>query len=301
MIGLNLKEQFLDALARDQADMGPVSLRKIYTALDLAAGLYVRETQGIRQTATITTVEDQQLYDLPTDFVRPYARKCRGYMKQRVLVAKYDAGDCVAWPVLTSYEQIFRANYSTSRETPRCFCIQPKVSAEAAVSGTASAAGAVAAGEAVLTDGSADFVSAGVGVRDVVINTTRNSAGVVLAVVSATQVRCALFPEGVNSWRDGDGYRIQPEARKQVCLDAPSAVAGHTFLLPYLAQPAPVFSDLGSWRLDDTACRAIAFEAAYLHSLSDKKLKANPAHHAMFVDAVKAERLRMAKASMEGV
>lgn len=301
MIGIDLRRQFLDALAQSQEDMVQLDLRKIYSALDHAAGLYVRETKGIKTSAQITTSAGSQSYDLPADFIEPCVRLAYGDLRRSVVVAKYTYDtDGLAWPHLVSYDKLFYCGGSEAVSVPRVFAIHPAATADAALTGSASADGALVSGEAVLTDAAATF-TATVSARDVVINTSRNSSGIVLQVVSDTQVKCALFPEGLQSWRSGDGYLIQPEARLQVVMEAPSADSGHVFTLPYIAQPAPVYSDLGSWRLDDTAGRAIAYEAAYLYSISSPKAKAVAAHHQIFKDAVRAARNRLAQKALEGI
>lgn len=300
MIGFDLRLQFLDALNQDQEDLVQVDLRRIYHALDMAAGLYVRETRGIRSDAVIATVADQQAYDLPPDFKAPSIRQQYGQLRRKVAVAKYDYDGNTAWVPMRSYEVVFRCNRTDNRQVPGCFAVRSAVAAKPSLTGSVTADGPVVAGEATLTDATADF-TASVSPRDVVINTTRNSSGVVLEVTDGQHIQCAMFPEGINSWRTGDGYRIQPEARPQVYLDAPSAVSGHTLTLPYIAQPAPVYADNRSWRLDDIACRAIAFEAAFLFSLSNPKMRTVSGHHDIFVDAVKAERRRLALRSLEGV
>jgi hypothetical protein len=155
-------------------------------------------------------------------------------------------------------------------------------------------------GAAVLTDHAAAF-TAGVYPRDTVVNVTRNSSGLVTATTDGTHVACALFPEGINSWRSGDAYLIQPQARQQIYLDAPSAESGHSFILPYMAKPAPVYTPFASWRLDAAACWAIAHEAAFLFAHANPKLKPVPAHHQLFLDAVRAARYRIASRRLAGV
>jgi hypothetical protein len=300
VIGIDLRQQFLDALNQDQEDLVLVDLRRIYNALDMAAGLYVRETRGIRSEAVIATVAGQQAYDLPSDFKTPAIRQQYGRLRRKVAVAKYVYDGNTAWVPMRSYEAVFRLNRTDNREVPGCFAVRSAAATKLALTGTATADGPLAAGEVTLTDAAADF-TASVSPRDVVVNTARNSSGVVLEVTDGRNIQCAMFPEGINSWRNGDGYRIQPEARPQVFLDAPSAVSGHTLTLPYIAQPAPVFADNRGWRLDDIACRAIAFEAAFLFSLSNPKIRTVSGHHDIFVDAVKAERRRLALRSLEGV
>lgn len=294
MNGLALKQAFLDALNEASEDMVKVDLRRIYDSLDAAALLYVRETKGITKTCTITTVAGQQSYDLSPDFIRITFKDRHGRLR-----GKYVYGDNTAWPAVRSYDAIFLANRSESQETPTCFAVIDKPDAETMIEGTTTAAGAVSGGKAQLTDASAAF-SGQVYARDTIVNTTRNSSGVVVTVTDDTHIQCALFPDGINSWRIGDGYRIQPQARRQVMLDAPSQSSGHFLILPYAAQQSPVYCESDAWRLDAVACRAIAQEAAYLFAESSPKLKPVKTHHQAFVDAIRAERTRMAQRILQG-
>jgi hypothetical protein len=295
-----MKELFLDAISQGQEDMVHADLRTIYGKLDEAVRLWVRETKGLTASTTISTVADQQAYDLPADFMKLYVRERTGSHFNRRFILKYSYDDNTAWPKLTSYEQIFRADYTDAKDVPASFAIIDKSAAPAALTGTTTADGALAAGKTTLTDSAASFSASTLAARDTVYNVTRKSSGFVLTVTDANNLVTALFPEGLNSWNSGDSYRIQPAARKQIYLDAPSAQAGHSIIVPYIAVPPPVFAENDAWRLDYTVCRAVVYEAAFLFSLSKKGMKANQAHHQIFMDELKAERYRLARRRIEG-
>lgn len=229
-----------------------------YDCLDAAALDFVRQTRILTAIATITTVEDQQRYDLPANFIEPYLKD-----RSRRFVAKYNDGTYDYWPRLTSFEKIYRANYSDSKDVPGRFAIRDKPAGETEVTGTATSAGAASAGRCILTDSAALFEST-VEVRDLIHNTTDGSSGVVLSVTDDTHLVCALFDGTDDDWTSSDAYVITPAANYETYLDAPSGTAGHTLYVPYLCMPSPVYSDYDTWRFPPMSCRAICYEAAWL-------------------------------------
>jgi hypothetical protein len=301
MNGLMLKKMFLSALNEAQEDMIAVDLFSIYSRLDEAAQIWVRETKSIRSTATITTVANQQAYDLPADFLGLYVRQQCAHQSNPRYVIRHDSadGNSTVYPVLTAYETIWRLNVSDPQTSPRAFAIVDKATSGATISGFTSAAGAVLNGKAQLIDAAAEF-SGFVTARDTVLNLSRESSGLIVRYVDGQTLNCALFPEGINSWASGDSYIIQPQARKQIHLDAPSAEDGGVISVPYIASPPPVYTELDAWRLDFVACRAIAYEAAFLHQMSARPGRANQGHHTIFMDALKAERYKLARRRIEG-
>lgn len=300
MNGLALKQEFLAALSRGAENMVNVGLREIWTKLDQVARIFATETRALSGQLSVVTVAGEQAYDLDPQFVaiRPLRFLTGSGMSLRQL-GRYTAEGVVSWPVLASFERIFAANCAAATSRPGCFAIVDKQEPLAFMSGTVTETGAVVMGEAELVDAGADFSA--LAPRDTVINTSRHSSGVVLEVLDGQRLKTALFPEGINSWRAGDGYLIQPQARKQVYLSAPAAVDGHVLTLPCSVLPAPVYSELGAWRLDAAACVAIAHEAAFLHAMTQPGLKAPPAHHQLFVNAVQTERFRAAERALKGI
>ena len=229
-----------------------------YDCLDAAALDFVRQTRILTAIATLTTVEDQQAYNLPADFIEPYLKD-----RSQRFVAKYNDGSYDYWPYLTSFEKIYRANYTDSKDVPGRFAIRDKPTAETTVTGTATSVGAASAGSCILTATGGTFTTT-VEARDIIHNTTDGSDGIVLSVTDDTHLVCALFDGTADDWSVSDAYVITPAANYQVYLDAPSATAGQSLYVPYLCMPSPVYSDYTTWRFPPMSCRAICYEAAWL-------------------------------------
>ncbi|MBU2547369.1 MAG: hypothetical protein KKB20_03070, partial [Proteobacteria bacterium] len=145
------------------------------------------------------------------------------------------------------------------------------------VTGTATAAGAATNGEAILTDSAAHFESA-VNPGDAIFNTTDESDGYVLSVTDDTHLVAALFNGSANDFSVSDAYVIVPAARKQVRFEAPSLTAGHTFLLPYLRKPLPVYSRYGRFPFPEAWLLAICYGAA-VRFLSDDETSEQKTRH----------------------
>jgi len=231
-----------------------------YDCLDAAALDFVRQTRILTAIADITTVEDQQVYDLPAGYIEPYLKDRPGRF-----VAKYNDGTYDYWPRITSFEKLYRANYEDSKDIPGRFAIRDKPTGESEVTGTATSAGATLAGRCILTNTEAAFETTAE-VRDIIHNTTDESDGVVLSITDDTHLVCALFGGTDNDWTSSDAYVITPAANYQVYLDAPSATADQTLSVPYLSMPSPVYSDYDTWRFSPMSCRAICYEAGWLFS-----------------------------------
>ena len=240
-----------------------------YEFLDQAAGNFCRETGALHSEVEITTVADQQAYDLPPDFIRPYMKDRAGRF-----YAKYYDGDTYSWPVLTEHEKIYRANLTDARSAPSRFAITDNPDKEALIEGTADAAGARSNGLCTLRDDSMAFTSTNrVWPRDVIHNTTDESDGYVVSVTDATHLSCALFGDKNCDWSQNDAYVIQPASEKRIVLDAPSESDGHTLTLPYVCMPSPVFSPFGFWRLPERVCRALVFSAAAMYEADAKRTR----------------------------
>ena len=257
--------------------------RVFFDCLDAAAVDFVRQTKILTATCSITTVEGQQRYDLPANFIEFYAKDRAGRF-----VGKYNDGSYDHWPRLTSFEKLFRANYTESRDVPSRFAIVEKEDSEEVVTGTATADGAATGGQCILQDDAAAFKSTAE-VRDIIHNVVDDSDGLVLSVTDDTHLVCALFDGTNDAWEDGDAYAIVPGSNRQIYLDAPSKTAGHVLTLPYICMPAPVYSDYGTWRFSPMSCRKIAYEGVWLFNLDyDEKAKLPQYQHLhdQFVDEV---------------
>lgn len=283
MNGMMLTREFLDFIDTRELSDDYIPQRKVYECLDAAAGIFCRETKSIRREAYLTAVAGNQAYDLPPDFIDLYLRSARG----RSIIRYYDGSE-YSWPSLTTQERIYRENRQTSLERPGHFAIVDKQTSETLVSGNATLAGTVVNGRCVLSDSTKLFTTTDrVWPRDIVYNATDGSMGHVLAAVSATSLYTALFDGTDNDWSLSDGYAIQPAAKKQLFLDAPSLESGHLIHVHYIGMPDPIFSDFDYWRLPARTCRAIAAGAASVFKLGKTEYRESQALGKLFADEIR--------------
>jgi len=291
MDGKKLTKLVLDALDEQSVSDNFADQRRIYENLDWAAEIFCWETGLLRTSIDITTVADQQAYDLPPDFIKLYMKNNRGKF---FLKYTYDT-DKVCWVYMVSYEKLFKANYTDPKNTPNFFSIIEKEDKESLITGTATADGAATGGECTLTDSTKKFLSDDkVYPRDIIHNTGDGSDGYVLSVTDDTHLKVALFDGTDNDFTNGDAYVIQPAAERQLVLDAPSENAGHTITIPYICTPSPVFSDYGFWRFRPRTCRAIAWGAASLFKVPKRQFKESKELGGHF--AAEVQRVRQVQA-----
>ena len=266
-----------------------------FDCLDAAVTEFVRQTRQLTASIAITTVEDTQLYNLPPDFIEPFAKG-----QKRRFYGKYSDGTNTFWPVLTSYEKIYRSNLTDSKEYPSRFAVIDKQTQDDPITGTATATHAASAGECVLEDSAASFEST-VSVRDIMHNTTDDSTGIVLKVTDDNNITCALFSGTNNAFTESDAYVIISAGNYQVYLDAPSKTADHTLTLPYICMPKPVYSDYGFWRFPPMSCRNICYEAAYLFKADyDFDPKRDKHLHDQFVNEIRNTNIETARRRLQG-
>jgi len=297
MDGKQLRRTLLDALDEEVANkLFNTDPRVLYDMLDAAACEYVRQIKCLHGSFPITTVEGQQAYDLPPDFLGFYMRNSR----DRYFVKYYD-GSNTSWPVICPYETIYMRNLTDNAEIPTCVAVIDKATSPAKLTGTTCAAGVQANGEAILTDAAKLFLTTNlVYPRDIVHNTTDGSDGLVLSVTDATRLVAALFDGSANGFGSGDSYVITRATAKQLYLSAPSDTAGHTITVPYLCKPNPVYADHARWRFDDVACRAIAHEAAFQYENRKNNTNVADRHHILFLSELTRSRQERAALAIEG-
>ena len=263
--GLQLKKWLCDALDEpddffDGDTKSQLTKRNAYRLLDEAAKYFLQITGALQAEVTITTVEDQQAYDLPVDFVRLKMRCPSGCH----VIKYYDAdADNYLFPRSETYENVYLDNQTVSAETPVSFAVREKQSTEDVLTGNVTSAGAAANGQCTLTDSGKLFTTTNlVYARDSVENVTDGSLGLVLSVTDATSLLTALFGGTDNDWTNSDAYRIYRQNRKQIYLDAPSKTAGDTITVPYIQMVDPVYSERGFWRFSEDVCWGICNRAA---------------------------------------
>ena len=236
-----------------------------YTSYDFlyeAAKALVDRTGCLRTYQEITTVADDDEYNLNPDFMRLYTKNASGDFY--VILNDGSNNYFLTWK---PYEEILYQNSPSSVAIPSHFCIIDSAFPDQ-VTGTATSAGAASGGECILTDTAADFTDVEAGA--IVHNTTDGSDGVVLEKNSTTSLDTALFGGSDNDWSSSDAYVIQPQARYQIFLDPPPSTADYTLTVHYIQQPAPVYADYRAYRFSDQYKEPLVKYAAWLYKYRDK-------------------------------
>lgn len=215
-------------------------------------------------TQTIPIVAGTTSYNLNTDFsgMALMDRDNREYIKWT-----YGGNDTFIFNEV--YANVIINNVSGSASIPSSWSVvtvdQDSVSN---ITGTATSAGATTNGECTLTDTAANFTLASVG--DNVFNTTDGSSGVIIEIVSGTQVKTALFDGTANDWTGSDAYVIVPQSRYKIVFSPePSATATATIV--YVKRPAPVYAPYRSYKLPPDAELAIVKFAAFMYKYKDRE------------------------------
>lgn len=176
------------------------------------------------------------------------------------------------WNGTSGTPSFYRIEQTSGQVTPDYFAIRDKQDKMTQVTGTATSAGDASAGECTLTDSAATFITSEyVTAGDIVHNTTDGSDGVILSITSDTQLVCSLFGGTGNDWDVDDAYVIQPQSRQEIFFDPPPSTAGYIVRVPYLARPAPVYSDYGVYDFRTHNMEAIIKYAAWLYKYRDSE------------------------------
>lgn len=236
-----------------------------------AALEYNRLTQALCSTQAITTIASTSGYNLNSDFLCT-----RLYNDRNELVVKYTD---IATPTPNNsfvpfrpYEQIYQALNTTAADVPTNFSITDYETVGTNLIGAATTpTGSASEDMPLLTASAGAFIVNGVAIGDFIHNTTDLSDGIVLEVVSATQLRTVLFGGTTNFWTIADAYVIVPQGRKRLIVDPLSKTAGHMITMLYVQRPVPVYTNYGKYRFDTTAMFAIIKYAAWLYKYRDRE------------------------------
>ena len=247
----------LRQLLNEDTDTGWLDTRTSYDFFYEAAKELVDRTNCLRTTQSITTVAEDDEYDLNPDFLKLYARN-----RDNNFYVRLNDGSTNHFLVWKDYEDILYDNNTTSVTIPSHFSIID-VADQTQVTGTATSTAAASAGECTLTDTAGDFSDVNAGA--LIHNTTDTSTGIVLSKTSSTVLVVALFGGTANDWTSADAYVIQPQSRYQIYIDPPPSTAGYTLTVPYIQQPAPVYSDYGIYRFSDQYTEPLVKYAAFLY------------------------------------
>ena len=253
----------LRELLDEETDSGWLDERTSYDYLYEAALELADRTGCLKSSQTITTVADQQEYDLNPDFLRLYAKN-----DDNNFIVKYNDGSDDNFIEFECYEDLFYNNNTESATVPSNFSILDD-DLPARVTGMATSNGSASGGQCTLVDSAGDFsdVEAGATVH----NTSDGSSGVVLSKTNSTTLVTALFGGTNNEWDINDAYVIQPSARYKLVLDPAPSEASHTITVPYVQKPAPVYSDYGVYRFPDQYTAALLKYAYWLYKYRNRE------------------------------
>lgn len=234
-----------------------------YDYLYEAATEFVKLTNCISATQTITTVAETTNYDLSYNFMKQFMRDSNN----EFFIRYYDTS-AYTFVNFREYGAVRASNNTTSTSIPWNYTIMDDRTAETIVTGTATSAGASSGGESTLTDSTATFTA---NPGDIVHNTTDGSVGVVVSRTSTTALVTALFGGTNNDWTSSDAYVIVMAPKKQLVVDPPSSTAGHTITIEYICSPDPVYSNYRSYRIPAMHLPAVVKYAAWLYKYRDRE------------------------------
>ena len=295
MNGKKLTQEFLDFIDTKGTSINYAPQRRIYECLDMAAGIYCRDTRSLHNTISLATVAAQQNYNLPLDFIDLYLQDASGNF-----FIKYYNGSNYSWPVLAPYEFLYRQNLTDNADCPAYFSLIDCPTQPTLITGTATAAGAAANGRCVLTDSTKHFLTTDlVYPRDTIYNTNDDSLGIILAVIDDTHLYTALFDGTGNDWTNADAYTITPGIKKTLVLPAPSLTAGHIINVSYVCMPNPVFWDFAQWNFPERTCRAIASGAASIFKISKTEYRESQSLGSLFDAEIKQYKTEIGRQKLQ--
>jgi len=256
----------LQQVLREASTSSFLDTRTSYDALFEGAKRVNQRVKYLTGQQAITTVASQVAYDLNADFMSTYFVDDMN----RLIVKHTTAGGAITFITWRDYDKIKQNTNTTAVPVPNNFCVAPKQSLTARITGTASANGALSYEECTLTDTSSSTKFSNVSVGDSVHNTTDSSEGIVIEKTSNTALVTVLFGGTNNYWTSGNAYVIVPQGLKQLILDPSSSVAGDTVTVDYLQTPTPVYSSYRTYGIDQNYEMAIVYYAAWFYRAKDK-------------------------------
>lgn len=231
-----------------------------YRYINEAASNWVFRTNSLKATQNINTVADQAEYTLAADHLNIYT-EING---ERFI--QYNNGSTNSFPKWKNYSEIVHKSTNPSTTVPGRFSVIDHPDLGDIISGTTTSAGTSTRGESTLTDSGGGFLG-NVSVGDVVQDTSQNTFGIVISVISDTALLTALFSNSASDqgWTNGDSYIIVPQGRLQLHLDPPPTTASHTLTIYYTARPIPVFSSNRIFRIQSQYIPQIIRDAKALY------------------------------------
>jgi hypothetical protein len=295
MNGIQLTREFLDFCHQTEVDSTYASQRLIYKHLDMAGGIYVRDTRCLHSSFPINTIAGQQNYPLPPDFIDLYMQGVRN----RSFI-RYSDGTTIANPVLADYERLYQENLTDNQDFPPYFAIIDAPTQSELITGTTTDAGAESLGRCILTDSTKNFLTTDlVYPRDSIYNTTDGSLGIVLSIIDATHLYCTLFDGTDNDISNADAYIIQSASQKTLVLAAPSLTDDHIITVPYVCMPPPIYWAMAAWPFPEYTCRAIASGAVSLFKLTEMEYKEAQSLGSLFDAEVKQYKTELGRKKLQ--
>lgn len=272
----SLRDQLMES-----SDSGFMNDRTSYDMLYNAAVEFAERTKCLQATQSITTVADQEEYTLDAEFIEPWW----GDNENRSFVKLNDGSDNYFIKVRDYSDVVYGDNSGDSVTIPDSFSIITHPDMADQITGTATSAGAATGGLCTLTDTAADFSNVEAG--DEVHNTTDTSDGVVVLKTSTTALNIALFGGSNNDVTSSDAYIIQPQGRLRIVFDPPFSTASYTITVPYIARPAPVYSDYGVYQIQAQYHPALVTFALWKYKYRDSKPNFGDSLYLQWNDAVR--------------
>lgn len=268
MDGWTLDKALRESINED-SDSGYLNKRMSYEWLWEAAIQLNSRLAAITGTQTITTVAEQSEYTLNPDFMGLYLRD----INNDLYVKHTDSSSNVTFILFQEYDALYYQNNTTSADLPYRFSLKDATTQVSNITGTASAIGAVANGEATLTDTSSTTQFANVSVGDLVHDTTHDYHGIVISKTSNTALVTAIFDEAGTAygWAASDAYIIVPQGRFSIVVDPPSKTAGYSITVPYIKKPTPVFSPYRTYPFPATCMPDLVQYAAFKYKYRDRE------------------------------
>ena len=200
------------------------------------------------------------------------------------------AMDSTGWNGTSGTPSFYRIVNVSGQTTPDWFTIRDRQTKMTQSTGTATSDGDASAGQCTLTDTSGEFITSEyVTAGDYVHNTTDESTGIVLSISADTALVCALFGGTGNDWDTDDAYVIQPQSRQEIFFEPPPSTAGYIVRVPFLARPAPVYSDYGVYEFRTHNMEAIIKRAAWEYKYRDAEPDFGDKWYVLWENAIRME------------
>ena len=249
----------LTSLYNEDSDGGWLDEQTSYDYLYDAAVEFVDRTGCVHESQTITTVADQETYNLNPDFLRLFLKN-----DSNNYYVTYYGGSVYHNLTWKDPEDILYGYSTATAAIPSRFAVTDDEPPDQ-TTGTATSDGADSGGQQTLTDTAGDFTDVEAGA--IVHNTTDGSDGIVLSKTSSTILVTALFGGTDNDYTSGDTYVIQPQARYEIGLSPIPSEVG-SLIVYYVKRPAPVYSDYGMYEFINPS--ALVKYAYWLYKYRDK-------------------------------